>query len=179
MVMMNHVNLDEIGKFAEEIRKDPKKARQTLVIEGDWNLDDQKPLSYSANIVYGPAQKKTVFEMDHAVFAGGGGNLPAPLQFGFFWIASCFAGTYAIVAAFKGIKLEKLSTKVEADINWTQVFGIQSMPIMEAVRVYVKVKANATEAQLKEVADIAMQNCPAIATLKNPIPVTSHLTLEK
>jgi len=47
------------------------------------------------------------------------------------------------------------------------------------VRVYVKVKANATEAQLKEVADIAMQNCPAIATLKNPIPVTSHLTLEK
>lgn len=177
---INHVNLNEVVKFAEEIKKNPEKARQTLVIEGNWNLDESKLASYSAEITYGPNQKKTVFEMDHAVFAGGGGNLPAPLQFGFFWIASCFAGTFAIIASFKGIKLQTLGTRVEADINWTQVFGIKTMPIMERVRMTVKVSAsNATEAQLKEVEQAALQNCPAIATLQNPIPVTSKLVIEQ
>lgn len=35
------------------------------------------------------------------------------------------------MAAMLGIKLKKLTTKVEADVNFSKVFGISDAPIME------------------------------------------------
>lgn len=178
MPRTNNVDLEQIGKFAEKIKQNPKSAEQKMVIEGEWSLRDES-YSYSSKITYGPKQDTTTFKMDHAVFAGGGGNLPAPLQFGYFWVASCAAGTFAIVASFMGIKLEKLKSKVEADLDWTQVFGVAPKPIVTGMKIIFEVKSNAPEAKLKEVLEAVMNNCPAVYTLKNPLPVSSELVVLK
>lgn len=178
MPRVNNVDLQQIGQFAEKIKQNPQSAEQKMVVEGEWSLRDES-YSYSSTITYGPQQKSTTFKMDHAVFAGGGGNLPAPLQFGYFWVASCAAGTFAIVASFMGIKLEKLKSRVEADLDWTQVFGVAPKPIVTGMKIIFEVKSDASEAKLNEVLQAVMNNCPAVFTIKNPIPVTSQLVVIK
>jgi len=171
---VNNVDLEEVGKFAKKIQDDPKAAQQTMVIEGEWSLHDES-YSYRSNITYGPDNKQTTFTMDHGIFAGGGGNLPAPLQFGYFWIASCTAGTFAIVSSLMGITLKKLKTRVEASLDWVQVFGGPQKPIVTGVKVIFEVESDAPAEKLKEVEKAVMSNCPAIYTLKNPIPTTSEM----
>lgn len=171
---VNNVNLEEVGKFAKKIQDDPKAAKQIMVIEGEWSLHDES-YSYRSNITYGPDNKKTTFTMDHAIFAGGSGNLPAPLQFGYFWIASCTAGTFAIVSGLMGITLKRLKTRVEASLDWQQVFGGPQKPIVTGVKITFEVQSDAPAEKLKEVEKAVMENCPAIYTLKNPIPTTSEM----
>ena len=178
MTRVNNVDLEQIGKFAEKIKQNPQSAEQKMVVEGEWSLKDES-YSYSSTITYGPNNSTTTFKMDHAIFAGGGGNLPAPLQFGYFWIASCAAGTFAIVSSFMGIKLEKLKSRVEANLDWTQVFGVAPKPIVTGMKIIFEVKSNASQEKLKEVQDAVMANCPAVFTIKNPIPLTSELIILK
>lgn len=178
MPRVNNVDLEQIGKFAEKIKKDPKSAEQKMVVEGEWSLKDDN-YSYSSTITYGPNSNTTTFKMDHAVFAGGGGKLPAPLQFGYFWVASCAAGTFAIVASLMGIKLEKLKSRVESNLDWTQVFGIAPKPIVTGMKIVFEVKSDAPEAKLKEVLQAVMANCPAVYTIKTPIPITADLVVLK
>jgi uncharacterized OsmC-like protein len=179
MKPMNNVNLAEICKFSEEIKKNSTKGRQTILVEGEWNLDEKKPLSYSSTVAFGEG-KKTTFETEHAVFAGGGGRLPAPLQFGYFWVASCFAGTYAIVASFMGIELNRLKTRVEADINWSKVFEVGNEPIIEQIRIVLEVSAEkASEEDLERVKQKALEICPAIVSMRSPIELTCKLAVDR
>ncbi len=178
MARKNNVDIQQIADFAEKIKKNPQTAEQKLVVEGEWSLKDES-FSYSALITYGPENKTTTFKMDHAIFAGGGGNLPAPLQFGYFWIASCTAGTFAIVSALMGIELKKLKTKAEVGLDWTQVFGVAPKPIITGVKLTFEIESNASEEKLKQVEKAVLENCPAVYTLKNPIPVESKLVILK
>ena len=54
------------------------------------------------------------------------------------------------MAAMLGIRLKKLSTRVEADINFSRVFGIGDQPVMEAVRVTLLVESDEDEEKIKE-----------------------------
>jgi hypothetical protein len=40
------------------------------------------------------------------------------------------------------------------------------------------VKSNASPDKLREIEQLALQGCPGIATLRNPVPVESTLTVE-
>ena len=110
---------------------------------------------------------------------GGGGSLPGPMHYCFFGLASCYTGTFATMAAMLGIKLKKLTARVEADVNFSRVFGLNTDPVMEEVRVKLHVESDAPEEKIKQAEELALQRCPVVFTLKNPVNLKSELTIER
>ena len=176
METMNNVNLKKVMEFGEQMKADASKARKTQVIEGDWLLQEGGP-QFQGNITFEGGQ--TVFKVDNPTFMGGGGNLPGPMHYCFFGLASCYTGTFATMATMLGIKLKKLSVRVEADLNFSKVFGMGDFPIMEEVRVILQVVSDEPEAKIKEAEMLALERCPVVFTLRNPIKLTATIEILK
>src|SRR3989339_1140235 len=148
MENLNNVNLKNVMDFGDQINSDPFKASRTQIIEGNWLFEPGGP-QFEATINFEGGQ--TIFQVDNPTFMGGSGNLPGPMHYCFFGLASCYTATFATMAVLLGVRLTKLSTRVEADINFSRVFGINELPIMEEVRVKLTVSSDASEEKLREV----------------------------
>ena len=174
MERLNNVDLKKVMEFGEQIQNNPAMAQKTQVIEGNWLLEQGGP-QFEATIKFEGGQ--TVFQVDNPTFMGGGGTLPGPMHYCFFGLASCYTGTFATMAAMLGITLKKLSVKVEADINFSRVFGAGDQPVMEEVRVILEVVSDDPEEKIKEAEKLAIERCPVVFTLRNPVKLTPSLII--
>ena len=174
MGRVNNVDIGRIEKFTKEMELESTKAKKTQVIEGEWILEEGGA-QFRASISYEGG--KTVFQSDQPTNLGGGGTLPGPMHYCFFGLASCYTSTFAAMASMLGIKLEKLSCRVEADVNFSKVFGLSEEPIMEGVRVTLQVKSNALPDKLKEAEELAFKRCPVVFTLTSPVKLDTKMEI--
>ncbi len=118
MNKLNNVNLEGVKSFEEQIKKDSSAARKTQGVEGEWILAEGNT-QFISKIKFENGEAE--FKVDNPTFMGGTGSLPGPMHYCFYGLASCYTGTFATMAAMLGIKLKKLTTKVEADVNFSKV----------------------------------------------------------
>ncbi|HBU70495.1 MAG TPA: disulfide bond formation regulator [Elusimicrobia bacterium] len=176
MNKLNNVDMGKVMEFGGQIRNDSSKARRTQVVEGEWLIKEGGPQFQSAVTFEGG---QTMFEVDNPTFMGGGGKYPGPMHYCFFGLASCYTGTFATMAAMLGIEIKKLTTRVEADVNFSKVFGLSESPIMEEVRVKLHVVSDAPAEKIKEAEALALQRCPVVFTLRNPVKLTPSIEITK
>ena len=176
MGRINNVDLSKVMEFGELIKNDPDKAKRTQVIEGEWLINEGGAQFRSAIKFEGG---ETVFEVDSPTFMGGGGKFPGPMHYCFYGLASCYTATFATMAAMLGIELKKLTTRVEADVNFSRVFGLGDQPVMEEVRVILNVVSDAPEDKIREAEELAIQRCPVVFTLKNPVKLTPSIKISR
>lgn len=176
MSKVNNVNLDNVKQFENQIKQNPTAAKKTQVIEGEWILQEGTT-QFVSKIKFENGEAE--FKVDNPTFMGGNGSLPGPMHYCFYGLASCYTGTFATMASMLGIKLKKLTTRVEADINFSKVFGVNDSPIMEEVRVIVTVVSDAPEEKIKQAEELALERCPVVFTLKNPIKLVPELKITK
>ena len=176
MRRINNVDIDKVRQFGEQLKADPSKARKTQIIEGEW-LVQEGGAQFRSAINFEGGQ--TVFEVDSPTFMGGGGKLPGPMHYCFYGLASCYTATFATMASMLGIELKRLTTRVEADVNFSRVFGISDAPVMEEVRVTLNVVSSAPEEKIREAEGLAIQRCPVVFTLKNPVKLTPYLKISR
>src|SRR3990172_11067041 len=157
-----------------KINNDPSAARKTQGVEGEWILEEGNT-QFVSRIKFEGGE--TEFKVDNPTFMGGSGSLPGPMHYCFYGLASCYTGTFATMAAMLGIKLKKLTTKVEADVNFSRVFGLSDVPVMEEVRVILQVKSDAPEEKIKQAEELALQRCPVVFTLRNPVKLVPSLEI--
>ncbi len=174
MSRLNNVDIEGVERVTEKMKQDPSKAKKTQIIEGEW-LVDEGNVQYRATIQFEKGQ--TVFEADNPTMMGGGGNLPGPMHYCFYGLASCYTGTFATMAAMLGIKLKKLTTRVEADVNFSRVFDLGDDPVMEEVRVTLYVESDAPREKIMEAEKLALERCPVVFTLRNPVKLTPKLEI--
>ncbi|MFQ5827374.1 MAG: OsmC family protein, partial [Dehalococcoidia bacterium] len=84
-------------------------------------------------------------------------------------LVSCYTATFATVAAQMGLTLKKLSARLEADLNFSRVFGLSQDPIMEEVRITLSVESDAPKHKLEEVERLAYERCPAVFALTSQV----------
>jgi len=176
MARVNNVDVEKVQAFESKIKQDPSMARKTQVIEGEW-IVAEGGAQFQSTIFFEGGE--TVFKMDNPTFMGGGGTVPGPMHYCFYGLASCYTGTFATMAAMLGIRLKKLTTRVEADVNFSRVFGVSEAPTMEEVRVTLQVESNAPEEKIKEAEKLALERCPVVFTLRNPVKLTANLQIAK
>ncbi len=174
MSRLNNIDIDKVQSFEKQIEKNPETAHKTQVIEGEWKVEEGT-VQFQSNITFEGGE--TVFKVDNPTFMGGGGNLPGPMHYCFFGLASCYTGTFATMAAMLGIELKKLTTHVEADVNFSRVFGKSDDPTIKQVRVKLHVESDAPEEKIKQAEELALQRCPVVFTLKNPINLKPELEI--
>ena len=176
MARKNNVDVETVQQTEDTIKRDPSEARKTQVVEGEW-LVDEDAVQYRSTIEFEGGE--TVFEADNPTFMGGGGNRPGPMHYCFYGLASCYTGTFATMAAMLDIPLQKLTTRVEADVNFSRVFGVSDDPVMEEVRVTLQVESDAPEEKIREAEKLALERCPVVLTLRNPVKLTPNIELNQ
>lgn len=162
---INNVNLEKAGAFVEEVKRDKSKALKAKRIEGSWNLEDGK-VQFAATLEH--ANGKTTIEADGPPFLGGSGIKPDPVQYCLFGLAACYAQTFALIAAEKGIRLKQLKVAAENKVNLSRALGLSNEPIVEKAILEVDASGEKGE-NLSEIKKLAEQRCPGVYCLINAI----------
>lgn len=168
----NNVNVQAMRDFARQIEKDPATAKKLKTVTGRWVFEAGKP-QFSAAVDY-PKGKLTI-ETDFAPFMGGEGLRPDPVSYCMYGFASCFAGTFAAVAAAEGVELKELEVTIENEIDLSRPMGVADRPITEGMTATLRVVSAAPADKLQEIQRLAEERCPGVYCITNPIPFTSRL----
>lgn len=169
----NNIDLSKLSGTVEALKKDLSKAKKTNRIEGEWNAGEGP--QFSATIEFENGKVKLL--ADQPTFLGGGGRQPGPMIYCLYGSASCYAATFATLAAMEGINLKKLKVIAESYIDFSKVFGLSDNPIAERVKFVLHVESDAPKDRLRELEDLAKKRCPAVYCLTNPIKLDTALEI--
>ena len=174
MASLNNVNVGVLEQIAKEAGTDKSKVKRQQKIEGEWLLTEGGP-QFRAEV--GFEGGKVVLESDQPKTLGGGGSRPGPLHYCFYGLLACYTATYAAMAAQMGIKLKKLTSRVEGDLNFSRVFGLSQDAVMEQVIITLQVEADAPRAKLEEIEKLAAERCPAVFALTEKVKLSTKLQI--
>ena len=174
MSKVNNVDEEKIKVFRDNIAKDPSKAKKTQVIEGQWILSDGGP-QFKSHIKFEGGE--VTLETDNPTFMGGSGSLPGPMHYCFFGLISCYTGVFVAAATELGVQLDSLTARVEADLNFSRVFGVSDDAIMEEIRVILEVQSPSDKVKIQEAENLALERCPVVYTLRNQIKLVPSLRI--
>ncbi len=169
---LNNVNVERLEKTIGDAQADTAKTRKVNRVEGSWNLEEGNP-QFSARLGFEGGE--ILVEADQPTGQGGGGTKPGPMHYCLYGLASCYAATFATMAAMMGIPLHELRVTAESDVNFSKVFGLSEEPIIEEVRINISVESDAPEEKIRELEDLAAQRCPGVFCLANAVPFRTKL----
>ncbi len=176
MAILNNVNVGMLEQVITEAEIDKSKVKRSQKIEGEWLLDEGGP-QFRAEVSFEGG--KIVMESDQPKNLGGGGTRPGPLHYCFFGLVSCYTATFAVMASQMGIRLRKLTAKLDGDLNFSRVFGLSREPVMEEIRIVLQVESDATREKLEEAEKLAYERCPAIFALTERVKLKTSLEVMK
>ncbi len=172
MTKINNVDVEAMEQFAAQIEEDPQAAKKLKSVTGRWILSEDEP-QFSAELAH-PDGAVTV-ETDFAPFMGGSGLRPDPVSYCMFGFASCFAGTFAAVAASENVTFQSLEVRVDNEIDLSRPMGVADRPVTQGMTAHLRVESDASAAKLEEIRKLAEERCPGVYCITNPIPFSSRL----
>lgn len=175
MMAINNIDTTQVAQYKKEIQTDPKEAKFTAKIEGDWLFEEGGPQFRSTVKV---KDDSYTMEASHPNFAGPACR-PGPMAFGLFWFAACYSSTFVTEAAMRNLKLTSVKTRVEADLNYTAQFDLGNDPLITEYRVFMDVQGDITEVQVQDLKDYALKRCMGMFTIKNAITLKAEVRLQK
>src|SRR3972149_1255008 len=140
MATLNNVNVGLLEQVIKDAETDKSKVKRSQKIDGEWLLGEGGP-QFRAEVSFEGG--KVVMESDQPKNLGGGGTRPGPLHYCFFGLVSCYTASFAAVASQMGIELRKLTAKLEGNLNFSRVFGLSNEPVMEEIRISLRVESDA------------------------------------
>jgi len=168
---INNIDTVQVIQYKKEIQSDPKEAKFTAKIEGDWLFEADGPQFRSSVKV-----KDGVYTMEasHPNFAGPAAR-PGPMAFGLFWFAACFSSTFVTEASLRNLTLTAVKTRVEADLDYTAQFDLGKNPLVNEFRVFMDVKGDVTEKQVQDLKEYALGHCIGMFTIRHPIALKAEV----
>ena len=98
---INNVDVDRVKQTIAAVQADSNQARRTNRVEVAWQFAESQLQMVGTAMVEG---KPVTLEADSPVFLGGGGLRPGPIPYCLFGFATCYAATFASVAAEQGVR---------------------------------------------------------------------------
>jgi uncharacterized OsmC-like protein len=170
---INNIDTRQVHEYRKEIIGDPKEAKFTAKIEGDWLFEEGCPQFRSTVKV---KDGTYTMEASHPNFAGPGVR-PGPMAFGLFWLAACYTSTYVTEAAMRNIRLTSVKTKVEADLDYTGQFDLGENPLIIEYRIIMEVSGDASDAVFHDLKEYALKRCMGMYTITHAIKLKPELKI--
>jgi uncharacterized OsmC-like protein len=168
---LNNIDTKQVKDYKKEIQADPKQAKFTARVEGDWLFEEGGPQFRSTVKV---KDSTYTMETSHPNFAGPGIR-PGPMAFGLFWFAACYSSTYVTEAALRNIRLTSVKTKVEADLDYTAQFDLGENPLIREYRVIMEVVSDASDEQVQDLKEYALKRCMGMFTIQHAITLKAEV----
>ena len=163
---MNNVN--EMQKFVESVKKDPKQALKEKSVVGEWVFQDGRP-QFVAEIPY--QKGKVSLSCELPPFAGGWGSSPDPLQYCLYGLAACFATTFIATATNENVELKSLRVTAWNHVDLRKQVGLSKEYIIQKVGLKVHVEADVSRATIENLLKLAEERCPGAECVTRSIPL--------
>lgn len=110
---------------------------------------------------------------------GGADSGPNPVELVLAALGTCQEITYRAYATALGIPLDKVSVKLEGDIDLRGFFAVDDnvRPGYQKIHGTVHLESSASEAELEQLRQAVNAHCPVLDILSNPVPVELDLEL--
>ena len=169
---MNNINLEQMQKFVEAVKKDPKQALKEKSVTGEWVFQEGRP-QFTAEIPY--QKGRVLLSCEVPPFAGGWGGSPDPMQYCLYGLAACFATTFVATATNENVKLRSLKVTAENGVDLRKQIGLSSDPVIQKVGLKVKVEADVPRATIESLLKLAEERCPGTECVTRSIPLSIEL----
>jgi uncharacterized OsmC-like protein len=96
-----------------------------------------------------------------------------PVEFLLHALAGCITTTLVLHAAARGIRIEKISTSIDGDIDLHGLLDLDASvsPGYEQIRLKMYIKADCSDKELDELLRFAREHSPVSQTISRPVPV--------
>lgn len=109
---------------------------------------------------------------------GGIADAPTPLEYLLSGAVGCFAAVFAFYAAKMGVDYESFEAVARTNFDVRGHMMPDAPPSgFQKVTIAIKVKSDAPVEKLAEIERLALNGCPGIATLRDPVPVETTLSI--
>ena len=115
-----------------------------------------------------------VFDADHPAVLVGHDNGPTPVEFLLHALAACLTAGLANIAAARGVRLDRVTSTVEGDIDLLGIFGMSDGRVRngyEQIRVTFQVEGDADDETLRGLVEQSRRRSAVYDVLTNPTPV--------
>jgi uncharacterized OsmC-like protein len=177
-VMLNGVNVQQLGDTVNAIKADPTLARFQFRAETEWVAGGHSRTKiqrfYGAGHEDTSRAKPFILDGDEPPVLLGGNAGPNAVEAVLHALASCLAVGFAYNAAAKGIKVESLQFRLEGDLDLHAFLGLSDeiRPGYQAIRVTYRVNADAPREQIAELWAYVQKTSPVFDIIRNPVPVS-------
>jgi uncharacterized OsmC-like protein len=179
--VVNGVNVDELFKTVDAVKK--KTAVAKFVFRADNAWVDGGHNRTSIRNFYGAGAEDTtrktpfILDADEPKVLLGTDRGANPVEYVLTALAGCLTTSLVYHAAARGIAIEEVESHLEGDLDLRGFLGIAEdvRNGYENIRVTFKIKADASEGQLRELVQLAQKRSPVFDIVSHPVPVSVEL----
>ena len=118
------------------------------------------------------------FVISEPKHVGGIADAPTPLEFLLSGAVGCYAAVFAFYAAKMGVDYESFEAVARTSFDVRGHMMPDAPPSgFQKVTIAITVKSDAPVERLREIERLALAGCPGIATLRDPVPVETTLSV--
>lgn len=117
--------------------------------------------------------------VDEPTVLGGTAHGPSPVEIALASLGTCQAITYRVWAELRGVRIDKISVRVDGDLDLRGFFGTDDSvrPGFSDVRLVVTLTGPETEERYLALQQEADLHCPVLDLFQNPVPVTTRVQI--
>lgn len=175
----NGVNVDQLVATVKAVQENPELGKFQFRAKNNWIKGGHCVTSmkefYGVGEEDSTRQKTFTMEADHPSVLLGEDLAPTPVEIVFHALGSCLTAAMTYHAAAQGIEIEGMESSLVGGIDLQGFLGLDPSVRkgFDGITVKIKVKSDASEEQLRELA----QYSPVFDIISNPTPVS--IVIEK
>ena len=177
---VNGVNVDQLFATIEQIQGNPEIAKFKFRAKNTWFGGTHNHATVKD--FYGALQEDDsrdamVFQIDEPPVLCGTNQGANPVEYLLVALSGCLTTSLIAHAAAKGIKIRKVESRYEGELDLQGFLGIsEEVPVgYENIRVYFKIDADVSEAEKGELIAMAQKFSPVFNSVARPVPVSVQL----
>lgn len=176
--MVNGIDVEALRSSMEIIREDETVGRFKFRARNRWVYGPHCATTIQDFSVGGEEDTSRampfVVEADEPAVLLGFDNGPNATELALAALASCLNATFMFNAAAKGIHIDELELSLEGNLDLRGFLGLSEdvRNGYEAVQVTFRVRADASESQIEELAQLAQKRSPVFDIVTHETPVS-------
>jgi uncharacterized OsmC-like protein len=179
--LLNGVDVERLTQTIEAIKVEPSIARFNFRAKNQWVDGGENKTTVSD--FYGAGRthvrsKPFVFIKDEPKVLLGNDHGANPVEYALTALAGCVTTTLIFYASARGVKINKVESTLEGDIDLRGLLDIDKnvKPGYESIQINFKIDSDASDETLQELIEIAKKHSPVVNTIANPTPVNISLS---
>lgn len=178
--LLNGVDVERLSQTIHAIKEEPSIARFNFRAKNQWINGGENKTTVSD--FYGAGRthvrsKPFVFTKDEPQILLGNDHGANPVEYALTALAGCVTTTLVYYASAKGVKINKVESTLEGDIDLRGLLDIENVkPGYESIQINFEIDSDASEETLQELIEIAKSHSPVACTIANPTPVNISLS---